>query len=160
MVVRDMWLLIHLHIVYRSLVKPDICMHLEFIFKQKVLIYYKRNAVLTSTCRFWAYQLLVLINFLLGPELKFYKNTTCRSVGIREMHVDMIYVVTFSSILIAVRLFDFVFFLWYTVYIVYVQRWRKALDIVRLTSPNVPLVLVGQDKMSDSHLFEKDTDVH
>ena len=38
------------------------------------------------------------------------------------------------------------------------RRWTS--DIVRLTSPNVPLILVGQDKMSDSHLSEKDTNVH
>ena len=25
---------------------------------------------------------------------------------------------------------------------------------------NVPFILVGQDKMSDSHISEKDTDVH
>ena len=40
------------------------------------------------------------------------------------------------------------------------QWWRKVSDIVWLTSPNVRLILVGQDKMSDSQLSEKDTDVH
>ena len=40
------------------------------------------------------------------------------------------------------------------------RRWTWTSDIVRLTSPNVPFILVGQDKMSDSHLSEKDTNVH
>ena len=39
------------------------------------------------------------------------------------------------------------------------QGVARTSGIVRLTSPNVPLMLVGQDKMSDSHLSEKDTDV-
>ena len=36
----------------------------------------------------------------------------------------------------------------------------RTSDIVRLTSPNVPLILVGQDKMSNYHLSEKDTDMN
>ena len=37
---------------------------------------------------------------------------------------------------------------------------RQTSDIVQLTSPNVPFTLVGQDKMSELHLSEKDTGVH
>ena len=36
----------------------------------------------------------------------------------------------------------------------------QGTDIVWLTYPNVPLILLGQDKMSDSHLSEKDNDMH
>ena len=37
---------------------------------------------------------------------------------------------------------------------------HQTSDIFRLTSPNVRLILVGQDIMSGSHLSKKDTDMH